>query len=297
MNQEPLVSILTPSFNQDKYIQANLDSVSQQDYGRVEHVVMDGGSTDGTIELLRAAAESNSRLSWRSEPDRGQAHALGKAFEMSTGSIVGWLNSDDAYVAENTIRKVVKYFADHPGIDIVYGHSAWIGADGQVLLLRRAPKYSLSRLRRYDFICQPAAFMRRSSIESGFVDESMHFAMDYELWLRLGSLGHEFGRINEVVAVDREHAARKTGHLLEEYARNHATLKSKYHIAYGDHWYGLMLRLRGWSGRLSGLTLIGNLPRRLVYGGRSISAYRLLARHLFTSSSVLRDRAHREAQD
>jgi glycosyltransferase involved in cell wall biosynthesis len=118
---EPLVSILTPSFNQARWLVDTLQSVARQTYPHIEHIVMDGGSTDGTVDLLTHAG---SRVTWKSEPDRGQSHALNKALAASTGEIIGWINSDDAYYDVDAVAAVAQCFARHPEVDVVYGHAA-----------------------------------------------------------------------------------------------------------------------------------------------------------------------------
>jgi glycosyltransferase involved in cell wall biosynthesis len=124
----PLVSILTPSFNQAAFLPDNLRSVECQTYARVEHIVIDGSSTDGSVEILQDAGDS---VRWRSEPDEGQADAVNKAFRESQGEMIGWLNSDDAYFDCRVIEDAVAYFLSHPDVDAVYGHCLQItGAAG-----------------------------------------------------------------------------------------------------------------------------------------------------------------------
>jgi len=166
---------------------------------------MDGGSTDGSVDLLRASLPAGS---WISEPDGGQSEALNKAFDRSRGEIIGWLNSDDAYLFDDAVESVVDYFSANPGVDVVYGHAALVSETGSLLHVMWMPQYSKSRLWRQNFISQPAAFIRRRALEDGFVDESFHYTMDHELWLRLAA-GHRFGRIDKVLAIDRHQAGRK----------------------------------------------------------------------------------------
>ena len=213
----PLVSILTPSYDQAAWLPANLRSVACQTYPRIEHIVMDGGSTDGSAQLLeaeaaaRAAGSAGSRvpLIWRSAPDRGQSHAVNKAFEASGGEIIGWINSDDAYFDCEVIADVVAAFAAHPEADVIYGHLAQVAEDGTIIWLNWVPRFSRRLLGIVNFIGQPVAFMRRSALEQPMLDESYHFAMDYELWLRLARRGCRFRRINRITAVDRHQALRK----------------------------------------------------------------------------------------
>ena len=202
----PLVSILTPSYNQARWLPDNLRSVACQSYPRIEQIVMDGGSTDGSPDILRDAGES---VRWRSEPDRGQSHALNKAFAESNGELIGWLNSDDAYFGPDAVASVVELFKRRPEIDVVYGHAALVNADGLILQMIWAPPFSYRLLRLHNFIIQPTAFIRRSALGTLVADEAYDSAMDRELWLRLGS-DRGFARLDKVLAIDRHHLARKT---------------------------------------------------------------------------------------
>jgi glycosyltransferase involved in cell wall biosynthesis len=202
---EPVVSVLTPSFNQRRFLADCLRSVRQQTYSRVEHIVMDGGSTDGSVELLNQAGDS---AIWESRPDKGQSEALNRALTRSTGDIVGWLNSDDAYYRPDVIEKIVRVFNEHPEIDIVYGHAALVNDHGLILHTIWVPPFSARLLRLQTFIIQPAAFVRRSAIGQSFIDETFHYAMDRELWLRL-SANHRFRRVPWILAIDRHHLGRK----------------------------------------------------------------------------------------
>jgi len=206
MSDRPLVSVITPSYNQARWLADNMRSVAGQTYPAVEHIVMDGGSTDGSIEILRAAG---ARVRWRSEADRGQSHALNKAFAESEGSIIGWLNSDDAYFSTDAIESAVRLFVAHPEIDVVYGHAALVNADGLILQMIWVPRFNYRLLKLHNFIIQPAAFVRRSALGTAVADEAYDYAMDCELWLRLG-LDHRFARLDKVLAIDRHHLARKS---------------------------------------------------------------------------------------
>lgn len=204
--QEPLVSVLTPSFNQRRWLVETLGSVARQTYPHLEHVVVDGGSTDGSVDVLRAALPAGN---WISEPDGGQSEALNKAFDRSRGEIIGWLNSDDAYLFDDAVESVVDYFQANPDVDVVYGHAALVSEAGSLLHVLWMPRYNKSHLWQENVITQPAVFIRRRALEDGFLDESFHYTMDHELWLRLATK-HSFGRIDEVLAVDRHQAQRKS---------------------------------------------------------------------------------------
>ena len=208
----PLVSILTPSFNQAAFLTDNLRSVARQTYPNVEHIVMDGGSTDGSVEILRHAGDS---VKWRSEPDDGQSDAVNKAFRESRGDIIGWLNSDDAYFDGSALRDVVAYFLSHPDIDVVYGHCLQTTGDGTAIQVLWAPRFDPELQKTVNLQMQPSTFMRRHALSDPLLDASFHFAMDYELWLRLASQGRRFGRIGRILSIDRHQLGRKSATIKE----------------------------------------------------------------------------------
>jgi len=203
----PLVSILTPSFDQGRFLGDCLDSVARQTYPRIEHVVADGGSADESPEILAAAGGA---VRWTSEPDRGQADAVNKAFEASTGEIVGWVNSDDGLFAVDTIERVVAAFAAHPEAGVLYGDAALVDEGGRIVRHHRS-RWPTGALPFFSPLVQPAAFLRRSAIgaEEPLLRVELHRFLDYELWLRLASRGVPFVHLPAVVAVDRDHPQRK----------------------------------------------------------------------------------------
>jgi len=226
--REPLVSVLTPSFNQARWLADNLRSVACQTYPVVEHIVMDGGSNDGSRDLLEAAGPT---VRWRSEPDNGQSHALNKAFAESGGEIIGWMNSDDAYFDCRVVEDVVSFFARNPQVDVVYGHAAYVNADGRILHYFWAPPFRAGLLRLYDFIIQPTVFFRRRALVDRFVDERFEFAMDYELWLRLATR-RRFARYDRVIAIDRVQPERKTQRLLHVMRSDVRRLSAAYGVVH-----------------------------------------------------------------
>jgi glycosyltransferase involved in cell wall biosynthesis len=182
-----LVSIVTPSFNQARFLETTLRSVLEQDYPAIEYIIVDGGSTDGSVEIIRRYAE---RLAWWvSEPDRGQTEAINKGFAHAHGEILAWLNSDDVYLP-GAITQAVDFLQSHPEAGMVYGDANFINVEGREIGHFPARQTDYTRLRRgYVHIPQQAAFFRAELwLKVGPLDPSFYFAMDYDLWVRLARL-------------------------------------------------------------------------------------------------------------
>jgi len=185
-NDRPLVSIVTPSFNQARYIEATIQSVLSQDYPRIEYLIVDGGSTDGTVEIIK---QYEGRLAWWvSEKDQGQTDAINKGFGRARGQILAWLNSDDTY-EPGTVSAAVKYLLDHPDVGMVYGDCNFINDDGRVIGKFGSAQTDYRLLRRgYVHIPQQTMFFRAEWWKHlGPLDPSFYFAMDYDLWTRLAA--------------------------------------------------------------------------------------------------------------
>lgn len=153
----PKISIVTPSYNQGQFIEETILSVKNQDYPNIEHIIVDGGSTDRTLEILKKY-EGTYKIYWISEPDEGQADAVNKGFALAKGEIIGWLNSDDVYFDTHVITRVVQCFNRRKNFDIIYGNLALINKTGLILKIDVAPGFTRSRLLRGAFIPQPATF-------------------------------------------------------------------------------------------------------------------------------------------
>lgn len=206
----PRISVITPSFNQARYLALTLRSVLDQRYPNLEYWVMDGGSRDGTTDLLR---QHDARLAgWVSEPDRGQAHAFNKGLARATGELIGWVNSDDVYLNRNLFAAAA-YFRAHPEVDIVFTDYLYIDAADRVLKRRREipfdyPTYLWSG-DCYHANC--AGFFRRRVFDRiGPLDESLHYSMDYEFYLRAARAGLRFGHRHAYWAAYRLHDASKS---------------------------------------------------------------------------------------
>ncbi len=175
-------SIITPSYNQGRFIEDTIQSVLNQDGCEIEHIVVDGGSNDSTVEILK----EHGHLKWVSEKDRGQSHAINKGFAMATGEIIAWINSDDYYY-QNCFRKVEEYFTKHPECAFLYGDITFVDIDKQLLVSYGGDVMSREKLlKNPDAVRQPSCFWRKRVIEEiGNIDESLHLVMDFDFFLRI----------------------------------------------------------------------------------------------------------------
>lgn len=183
-----LVSIITPSFNQAKFLEKTIQSVLEQDYPEIEYIVIDGGSSDGSREIIEKYA---SRLAaWVSEPDQGQTDAINKGFAMAHGEVLAWLNSDDTY-EPGAVREAMEFLKINPEVALVYGDTQFIDENGRIIGKFPARQTSYRLLRQgYVHIPQQAAFFRADLWrEVGPLDPTFYFAMDYDLWVRLAARG------------------------------------------------------------------------------------------------------------
>lgn len=185
MSQLPLVSVITPSYNQGRFIEQTIQSVLSQDYPHIEYLVIDGGSTDNTLDVLR---KYETRLTWVSEPDEGQTAAINKGFKRAQGDIVCWLNSDDTY-EPGAVRTAVEFLCAHPDVMMVYGEGNEIDENGA--LRHRFPatqEFDLwALIYIWDYILQPTTFFRKQIFDTiELPDVGLRWCMDWDLWMRIG---------------------------------------------------------------------------------------------------------------
>lgn len=205
--RQPQVSIVMPTRNHGHFIRASIDSVLSQSYSNIELLVMDGASTDDTVEILKSYGD---RIRWISEPDKGQTDAINKGTALLSGKILAYLNSDDILLPGG-VETAVRYFNDHPECDMVYGNADYIDVDGHITGAYATADFSFERLMHDCCICQPAAFWQRRIVDRiGPFDTSMQTAMDYEYWLRMATAGGIIHHIPDKLAQSRLHEDAKT---------------------------------------------------------------------------------------
>ena len=288
---KPLVSILTPSLNQGRFLAECIASIDRQTYRPIEHVICDGGSTDETLAILGGAP---AQVCWVSEPDRGQADAVNKAYRASSGEIVGWINSDDALFAVDTLEAVVRRFSDDPQVDAVVGDAALAREDGLIVRHHRSYLPRRRRLPRYSSpVSQPALFFRRGVIgdREPLVRSDLSVTLDLELVLRLLDRGARIAWIGRVLALDRDHSERKMRRMREVYETEAAALREEY----GYRLDPLLLeRALAWQRRLRGVAAVWSWSRyEPAASWRVDGRPRRLARQLFTPHFRAMERAAR----
>ncbi|MBK6645907.1 MAG: glycosyltransferase [Anaerolineales bacterium] len=211
-----LVSIITPSYNQAKYLEQTILSVLNQDHPRIEYIVMDGASTDGSVDIIKKYA--GRLVHWESEKDKGQADAINKGFARATGEIIAWLNSDDYYLP-GTIRTVVKVFEENPDVVLVYGNMLAVDENGKTFNTLNYKQLTLEDLLCFQIIGQPAVFMRRSALQkTDGLDSTFHFLLDHLLWIQIAKHGRIL-HIDQTWSAARYHAEAKNVAKAAEFGR------------------------------------------------------------------------------
>ncbi|HEY8751075.1 MAG TPA: glycosyltransferase family 2 protein [Tepidisphaeraceae bacterium] len=260
---QPRISIVTPSYNQAPYIGWTVRSVLLQRYSNLEYIVMDGGSTDGTQEVLEPYRERFAH--YLSEKDNGQSDAVARGFERSTGEIMAYLNSDDM-LAPGALQYVADFFRHNPKVDAIYSHRCTVDEHNKAISYWILPRHSNYLMKRWDLIPQETCFWRRRLFEKcGNIDPQFRFALDYDLFLRYMN-GGRFARVNRFLGAFRYHSTAKTATLLHDVGQAEIRKVQGKHglwIRKGESMLGgvfsLYVQRRGFRYQLSGRSLPGAL--------------------------------------
>jgi glycosyltransferase involved in cell wall biosynthesis len=225
------VSIITVNLNGNRFLAESIDSVLGQDYREVELLIIDGGSTDGSLVTIEEAAGQDSRVRWISEKDRGIADAMNKGITLATGDIIGFLHSDDRYPGQDVISQVVAAFASRHAALWLTGGISLITEAGVPFCTFEVRRYSYKRLIRSNILFHPSTFVRKETLRSCQFDANLRLAMDYDLWLRLGALGDPL-LMDQPLSCFRVHQGSRSLQaadeaLAEEFAIRHRFLASR----------------------------------------------------------------------
>lgn len=186
MSETPLISIITPSFQQASFIEETIQSVLSQDYPTIEYIVIDGGSTDGSVEIIQRYA--NQLAFWVSEPDNGQADAINKGFSKATGKYIAWLNSDDVYYP-GAVASAVAALEANSDVAFVYGQDVSVDGNGKTITTHKHSQYDVLDFLSMRIIGQPAVFMRKSAFDAtDGLNLEFHFLLDHQLWIQMARI-------------------------------------------------------------------------------------------------------------
>jgi glycosyltransferase involved in cell wall biosynthesis len=269
---QPLVSVITPSFNQARYLEATIQSVLSQDYARIEYILIDGGSTDGSADIIRKYGDRFAY--WISEKDNGQAEAINKGLSRAKGEIVGWLNSDDYYLPK-TVSAAVRVFESNPDVVMVYGDMLAVDEQGQTINILKYKQLSLEDMLCFQIIGQPSVFFRRAALEkTGLLDTTLHFLLDHHLWIRFAQQG-KILHIPQTWSAARYHAEAKNRARAAEFGREAFRILdwTKGRAGLMEAVSGVERRARASAHRVD--------ARYLLDGGKSWSALKAWTRALF----------------
>jgi glycosyltransferase involved in cell wall biosynthesis len=253
------ISVITPSLNQGGFLEDAIASVINQQYPRLEYIIIDGASTDGSVEIIK---KYEAFLScWVSEADTGQSVAINKGLRRASGDVWTWLCADDTY-QPGALDKIARAFEQHGTAQVIYGNTNFIDDAGRVTRIKKPGPYCRIKLLQNNYLYQPAVFVRRQALlRYGDLDEALHYGMDYEYWLRFAS-ADEFVYIDEDIANYRLHAGSKTVRHTAPMVREMTAIKKKYGAGFRADWdyanfllwglayYRVKRKLFGWLARM-----------------------------------------------
>lgn len=206
----PKISVITPSFNQGNFLEKTIQSVVDQDYDNLEYIIIDGGSTDGSVDIIK---KYKSKIAyWVSEKDKGQSHAINKGFAIATGDIIGWINSDDVYYSGAIIQSA-EIFNKKPDVDIIFGNYDFIDENDELIKHRKEIPfgYNIYLWTKNCYHANCAGFYRKKCFDiAGGLREDLHYTMDYELYLRFSKHGFKFHQVNKFWGAYRFHSSSKS---------------------------------------------------------------------------------------
>lgn len=226
-NSFPKISIVTPSYNQGHFLEDTILSILNQTYPNVEYIIIDGGSTDNSVQIIK---KYEKRLAyWISEQDQGQTHAINKGLKVATGEVVNWINSDDL-LEPDSLLTLDKAIEKRPDADIYFGDFSAIDRAGNRLFVRKSGSYHFNTLFwGRQLSCQPSVFFKRNLLKKiGYLDRTYNFCMDIEFWIRAAVHGAKFQQIKSPIGVNRVHGEAKTTKLQDVLYREHKELVRKY---------------------------------------------------------------------
>lgn len=233
----PKISVVTPSLDQGRFLERTIRSVFEQDYPTIEYIIMDGGSTDRSVEIIRRFAKHLAY--WASGPDGGQSAAINSGWRRASGDVLAWLNSDDYYLP-GTLRWAGEYFARNPRVWVAYGQGIAVDSSGAALKILGRPYNRRAMVLSGNCIPQPAAFIRREAIEAvGLLDESLNYLMDMDLFLRIGSIRPPVFVVRPAAAMTT-HQAAKTIRARKAMAMERALVRLRYARTYEKPLVGLV---------------------------------------------------------
>jgi len=277
--KQPLVSIVTPSYNQAQYLEQTIQSVLEQDYPRIEYFIVDGASTDGSVEIIKQyVGESEGTPPvvdwWVSEKDSGQGDAINKGLKRAKGDIIAWLNSDDTYMA-GAISTVVKVFEENPEVVMVFGDMLAVDELGQTINVMKYKQLTLQDLLCFQIIGQPSVFFRREVLEkTGGLDTSFHFLLDHHLWIRIAQNG-KILHVDQIWSAARYHAEAKNRAKAAEFGKEAFRI-----VAWAESQLGLVEAVSGVERRARASANRVD-ARYLLDGGQPLSALKAWWRAFF----------------